>query len=538
MRKHSLYGYILCFLLFSVNTFSSADTIESLVMPGKVIEGHKKYENKCSSCHALFSERGQDKLCLDCHKKVNADVKKKKGFHGKNKEVRVALCKTCHTEHIGRKADVVKLDPSTFNHNKTDFKLRGRHKVIECDSCHKKNKKHREAESQCAVCHKKENPHKKAKAKKEIFKKCQTCHRATGWNKITFKHKKNTKYKLTGAHKTAPCQSCHINQRYKKTPKRCISCHKIDDVHQGKNGNKCNKCHSTKKWGKISFNHTKDTTFPLKAKHKKTPCKSCHAKRTIIDKKSKKKKKARKCYACHNYDDSHNGVFGKKCNKCHVEKGWDKPKFNHGRDTKFKLKGRHKKITCNSCHKKKVDMSKNKKKKKRDTSCISCHKDDDVHKGNLGKKCDSCHTNSDWKKRVKFEHDLTDFPLMGMHSAVACEECHTNAQHKKIKKSCIACHKNDDFHKGKLGNNCERCHTPNDWGVWFFRHDKQSKFKITGAHKKVYCHSCHSESIKKVRRTPRDCQNCHSNDDPHSGQFGARCNDCHNTKDFSKVEMK
>ena len=71
----------------------SANPLESLVMPGEVIEGHKKYESDCSNCHELFSERGQDKLCLNCHKKVNKDVKKKRGFHGKNKSIRIALCK-------------------------------------------------------------------------------------------------------------------------------------------------------------------------------------------------------------------------------------------------------------------------------------------------------------------------------------------------------------------------------------------------------------------------------------------------------------
>ncbi|HFD32769.1 MAG TPA: cytochrome C [Gammaproteobacteria bacterium] len=520
-------------LLLGYISVVSANPFESLVMPGKVIEGHKKYESDCSNCHKLFSKRGQDKLCLSCHKKVSKDVKGKRGFHGKSKSIRIAQCKSCHTEHKGRRVDIVKFEKEVFEHNKTDFRLGGRHKPLECHSCHKKNKKYRDAKSSCRSCHLKESPHKKAKAKKDRFKQCSDCHRATGWNKLVFNHTKKTKYKLTGAHKTALCQSCHINQRYKKTPKKCISCHKIDDVHRNKNGSKCNKCHTTKQWGKISFNHVRDTSFRLKGKHKKTPCKSCHSK-ISFKKKSKKKKRARKCFSCHSYDDKHNGVFGKKCNSCHHEKdwGWDETRFNHAKETKFPLKGKHKKIECDYCHKV------SKKKKKLKSKCISCHKSDDVHNGNLGGKCNSCHTSVSWKKRIKFEHDLTHFPLMGMHSAVACEECHTSSGYKKIKKSCVACHKNDDFHKGKLGNNCDRCHTPNDWGVWFFNHNRQSRFKIRNSHKKVHCHSCHNESVIKVARKPRDCQSCHSTDDPHNGQFGSRCNDCHNTKDFSQINMK
>lgn len=526
-----LISLFFIFVQLTTHAVVSANPFESLVMPGEVIEGHKKYESECNNCHKIFSKKGQDNLCLGCHKTVNSDIKKKRGYHGRKKSIQNSSCKSCHTEHKGRKADIVKLESTTFNHNKTDFILRGRHKVIECNACHKKKKKYRDAKFQCQSCHLKESPHKKTLTKKKnLFNKCAGCHRATGWNKIVFNHNKETKYKLTGAHEMALCQSCHINERYNKTPKQCVSCHKLDDVHQGRNGEKCNKCHTTKKWGKISFNHTRDTTFPLKAKHKKTPCKSCHAKTPYKKKKSKKKTPARKCISCHSYDDTHNGLFGEKCNKCHIDKSWNKSKFNHDRDTKFYLKGQHKKTKCNSCHK-----VKNKELK---STCISCHKSDDVHKGNLGTKCNSCHTASSWKKRVKFEHDLTPFPLMGMHGAVACEECHVGSGYKNIKKSCVSCHKNEDFHKGKLGNNCDRCHTPNDWGVWLFNHNKQSKFKLTGGHKKIHCHSCHSKPIDKVRQIPRACQNCHSNDDPHNGQFGAQCNDCHNTKDFSQIEMK
>lgn len=522
---------IICFF-YAINFSVAANPLESLVMPGEVIEGHKKYESDCNNCHELFSKRGQDKLCLNCHKKINDDVESKKGFHGKNSPVRKASCKSCHTEHKGREADIVKLEKEIFNHNKTDFVLRGQHKIVECTACHKKNKKYREVKSECQSCHLKESPHKKAKAKKGLFKNCQSCHRATSWANLNFDHNKNTKYKLTGAHKSALCQSCHINQQYTKTPKLCISCHKVDDVHRGRQGQQCQKCHTTKQWGKISFDHTRDTNFKLRGKHNKTPCKSCHTKIPFIKKTMIKKKQARKCFSCHSYDDKHNGVFGNKCNTCHLDKGWNVTKFEHDKDTDFQLQGQHKKIECDSCHKV------NKKKKKLKTNCISCHKNDDVHKGNLGNKCDSCHTSSSWKKRVKFEHDLTAFPLMGLHSAVACEECHTSTGYKKIDKSCAFCHKNDDFHKGKLGNNCDRCHTANDWGVWFFDHNKQSKFKLTGKHKKVHCHTCHNQSIKKVERTPRSCLSCHSNDDPHNGQFGSKCSNCHNTKDFTEIEMR
>ena len=172
---------VLVSVIFFISSSVNANPFESLVMPGEVIDGHKKLESDCSNCHIIFSKGGQDKLCLDCHKKIRKDLKQILGFHGKNKAIRTASCKTCHTEHKGRNADIIKLEKAIFNHDETDFKLRGKHKVVECTDCHEKNKKYREVKSQCQSCHIKESPHKKAKAKKGLFKKCQDCHGVVGW---------------------------------------------------------------------------------------------------------------------------------------------------------------------------------------------------------------------------------------------------------------------------------------------------------------------------------------------------------------------
>ena len=515
--------------MFLTSSICTADTFETLVMPGEVIEGHKKYENKCSSCHELFSKRGQDKLCLQCHKKINRDVKIRKGFHGKNGDVKNTRCKSCHTDHKGRGADIIKLDEMLFSHDKTDYKLKGKHQTVKCNSCHLENKKHRDASSDCLSCHKKDNPHKNQIKLKRIFNSCQNCHNEKGWDDIHFDHGK-TDYKLTGKHKTALCQSCHINENYSKTPDKCISCHKHNDVHQGKNGKNCQKCHTTAKWGKISFDHNRDTSFVLKGKHIKTPCKSCHNNVKIKRDVKNKKKKARNCYSCHLYDDKHNGVFGKKCAECHIEKKWTDSKFNHNQDTEFRLKGKHVKISCQSCHK-----SKDKNLKK---NCVSCHKPDDVHKGSLGNKCDSCHIEKNWNTKVSFDHDLTKFPLIGIHKGTSCEECHNSAEFEKSTQSCVSCHKTSDVHKGRLGKNCELCHTPNDWGVWIFDHNRQSKFKLKNAHSKLHCNSCHTEQVNRITGNVRSCRNCHANDDVHDGQFGNQCDKCHSDKNFKDINMK
>ena len=62
-----------------------ADTVETAVMPGRVIEGHAKWEEDCAKCHKRFNKAAQTHLCQDCHKEVHKDIEQKQGFHGRFK---------------------------------------------------------------------------------------------------------------------------------------------------------------------------------------------------------------------------------------------------------------------------------------------------------------------------------------------------------------------------------------------------------------------------------------------------------------------
>lgn len=123
--------------------------IETLVMPGEVIEGHAEYEEDCNACHAKFKRAEQRTLCLDCHEDVAADVNAGSGFHGLSDEARDTSCAICHTDHEGRDADIVQLDEQSFDHDLTDFPLLGKHGETECGECHETGSKHREAASEC-----------------------------------------------------------------------------------------------------------------------------------------------------------------------------------------------------------------------------------------------------------------------------------------------------------------------------------------------------------------------------------------------------
>ena len=191
----------------------------------------------------------------------------------------------------------------------------------------------------------------------------------------------------------------------------------------------------------------------------------------------------------------------------------------------FRLLGAHSKTECNSCH-----AGRATEEKDRAANCDSCHQRDDVHRGNLGKDCGDCHSADNaesFSEDVRFDHELTRFPLLGLHAIAACEACHMDHTFEQADLSCVSCHEAKDVHEKRLGSQCAQCHNPNGWDVWRFDHDVRSKFALHGAHSGLECSGCHRSPMSKTVRLAGDCVDCHSREDAHRGAFGRRCNDCH-----------
>lgn len=518
LRK-SVWIFIEFMMLASLTFSAVALDFETLFMPGDVISGHAEFETECSNCHYRFKKGSQDKLCLDCHKETAQDFNTKKGFHGRSKTVQRSDCKTCHTEHAGRDADIIQLNQTSFNHTITDFKLEGAHRGVSCKSCHTAGNKYAEAPSACFDCHENDEPHKG-----NLGKQCDDCHKTESWQDFQYDHDK-TDFPLQGKHDKVSCHSCHVNEQYKDIPQDCNSCHSLNDVHNGNNGNKCEDCHSPNNWDESEFDHQRDTDFSLNGRHKKVSCNACH-----IDPVADRKPPA-DCYSCHKHDDQHQGRNGRKCQSCHNEKSWHKSRFNHDTKTDFPLRGKHKKLTCTSCHHGDVY------KEELSTRCIDCHRSDDVHKGQEGDNCSRCHQESGWSDKVMFDHDLTSFPLIGLHASTPCEECHLSSEFRNTVIECYACHARDDEHRKTLGTKCENCHNPNAWGLWEFDHNLQTDFKLDGAHEELGCNQCHIKPVSSDIKQSSSCHACHEQDDEHRGRFGRSCERCHNTETFSDVSI-
>lgn len=496
---------------------SLASELEKLLMPDELAWAHESIEASCEKCHQSFNKVGQNELCMDCHDHANIknDIDNGVGYHGRIKNIENIECNTCHSDHHGREASIVNLTPETFDHNKTDFALKGKHSRLECEACHQAEKKYFEAGKECINCHEKQDPHKG-----NLGKQCQDCHSEKKWDVISFDHDKDTDFKLLGKHQEVKCDVCHVGNKYEDTPKNCYACHYVNDIHDGSQGKKCESCHSEKTWETVKFDHDKKTKFPLKGKHSDIDCVSCHTSGSYQD------KLKTSCFSCHKKDDSHKGSYGKKCKNCHTEKSWRSVIFNHDRDTKFNLNGLHKKLLCNDCHRSNLTDLKD------IDECYDCHRSSDVHNGEQGEQCEQCHSVEGWNKALSFDHGLTAFPLMGQHAVVICEECHLNKDYKNTADECKDCHKKDDTHEGRFGNSCALCHNPNDWNIWLFDHDENTDFVLDGAHQDLACDDCHTRSSDSEIRVSETCEGCHRNDDVHRGEFGRQCQRCHVTSSF------
>ena len=517
------------------------------ISPGKLSKAHEKLEGltNCLKCHSVGKKITNDK-CLSCHTEIKETIKNSHGFHFSVKDKN---CAQCHKEHFGRKFKLVNFNENKFNHTTTGFELKGKHAKIKCSKCHNpkfiivkklksKSKTYLGLNSNCLSCHEDEH-------RGQFAQNCTSCHSFDNWKtaKDRFDHNR-ARFKLTGAHRKVDCYMCHKKKYDEKTKSTfvvfknikfssCSNCH--TDYHNGKFG-KCVNCHSTSGWKllKTKFDHNL-TGYKLEGKHKMLKCEKCHSKVKII--KTRKdynlnfKIKHEMCLDCHK--DYHKGAFAKRkdkgdCKSCHSVNGFIPVTFTierHNKETRFVLIASHSTLPCSDCHKTKKDEIFHWD----ELICETCHADKHGKQfaDASGKTmCNDCHKPTEWKD-LKFDHNKTRFKLIGKHADVNCEKCHNEkfstagslfVKYRGTPVDCASCHK--DIHMGQFANSngfvdCAKCHTPHGWKNLKFNHNRDSRFKLTGAHKNLDCFRCHKTEISngiefvRFKPLPVNCEGCH-----------------------------
>jgi len=214
------------------------------------------------------------------------------------------------------------------------------------------------------------------------------------------------------------------------------------------------------------------------------------------------------------------------CTQCHSEHqgrnaditGLQPDLFDHSQ-TDFELTGGHVVQACNSCHQSAERYA------EATQDCVGCHEADDVHAGNLDTACSDCHQTDEWRA-ASFDHDTTEFELLGSHQDAECLGCHRSQLFEAPAEStCASCHRLDDVHGGERGTSCGDCHGSTTWEV-SYDHLAETGFELVEAHASLECSNCHLNE-SDWEGLPTTCSECHNADDIHLGRNGNECSQCH-----------
>src|SRR6266566_4292274 len=360
-------------------------------------------------------------------------------------------CENCHTAAGWRPIRAV----PEFDHNKTNYPLRGMHEKVQCTQCHVKPI-FTDVGKNCQDCH--ADIHQR-----KMGTDCAQCHSVLGWNNAVQQVKDHqNRFPLFGAHAAVQCEDCHKGAavgQFQGLSTACGSCH-LRDFQKTTNPNHvsakfattCESCHvSFDNWLGAKFDHS-TTGFLLTNGHANVPCAACH-----LNNNYNLTTTATDCgnSGCHltTWQQTNNPVHSSagaafaptNCATCHTTLGWDSASFDHS-TTGFALTGTHASPSptpCASCHV-------NNNYTLNSTDCMSCHQaawnstpsfggtvPDHIKAGfpTTAVACAQCHTITKWSDG-KFDHTAFGFPLTNAHALVAnggkvpaCESCHINSNY-------------------------------------------------------------------------------------------------------------
>jgi len=551
---------------------ASPATRADLFSPGELARAHHNLEGlqNCTRCHEAGKELSQAK-CLECHKELAGRIARGQGYHGRIPAAERA-CEKCHAEHRGLNAALVdwgKEGRRGFDHSRTGFDLKGKHRTTDCAKCHDK----------------------RLVKDPDVLAMLQA----------------------------QPNRASQLG-----APRACNACHV--DEHRGQLGPDCARCHGEDAWKPARlFKHAK-TAYPLVGKHARVECARCHrpeqdtesvavlpAQVGPVNAKTFARYKGMPLGACTDcHKDPHQGSFGASCTGCHTPVDWKKltgagAQRTFHEKTRYPLRGKHLEVKCEACHGP-FPGQKAVFKGLAFARCTDCHSDS--HVGQLDTlaaaaripsprpaavpaatatapaapavlTCDACHTVGGW---VPARFDLPDhqkliYPLEGAHRAVACVLCHPKdpklearfpaALRKDLGRrkrpvqvstarfdlakanACLTCHR--DIHGGQFNTRvnaegCGGCHGLDSFHKVRFDHAKESRYPLDGKHATTACGSCHRATeaggMVRYKPLPVACAGCHA--DAHAGQFLVKgsaekttdCARCHATSAWKDLKFK
>jgi hypothetical protein len=401
----------------------------------------ERHDAPCGRCHApngasaVAAFAGTSRECGACHADAHAGQFGTPGSPTSEARRGGTACSTCHAG--------ARFSPTVgFDHARTRFPLRDRHRRQRCPDCHRavdmpgapRTVVYRlGARPSCEGCH--ESPHGdpeargRAGALARATGDCGSCHGEAGWLSVTlaraarFDHAR-TDAPLVGAHEAVACQHCHVGTRRVAAMHECRSCH--EDRHAGRLTDPCVTCHTPRTWAPDrTLDEHRRTRFPLVGAHAAQACRTCHRRAAQGDFRDARPG----CENCHldtvrerAPHPPHVGVaFLTRCDRCHGAGEWRPAHLDHGRF--WPLTGRHDALVCARCHE--VGRFSGTPRE-----CVACHEGDQadaaVDHGTFDDDdCAGCHSTNGWTP-AEFPAHGAFFPVRGPHDRT-CSRCHTDA---------------------------------------------------------------------------------------------------------------
>ena len=263
-------------------------------------------ETECAECHSIPEDggprtfHGTASRCEGCHADAHAG-----SFDRFAEQLARETDGTCAQCHATTTFDDLAGRP--FDHARwTRFAIAGAHAQGTCESCHLPRPE-RDAQGRifgrveehfgeyggCFTCH--EDPHegwfdaRGAPATWVGRSDCARCHVETSFRAFPegFDHGKWTGYPLAGAHAEIGCAECHARMRTPDAAGRtwarargtaCVDCHTDPHAGQFKVAGKtdCARCHTSSARFLLTFDHDRNSRFPLSEPHAALDCGACH----------------------------------------------------------------------------------------------------------------------------------------------------------------------------------------------------------------------------------------------------------------------
>jgi hypothetical protein len=417
-------------------------------------------------------------------------------------------CVTCHADpHRGRlgaactdchaTADWHTINKGKFDHDRTKYPLRGRHRAVACEKCHDFSGGRMTSSprfASCGDCHR--DAHAGTATLAGRIVDCADCHVVDDWRPSTYTVAQHrlAKYPLEGRHQQVRCADCHVKNPpgvpatqlgsaavwMRPASSVCRDCHGEDHGPQfasRPDRGACSACHNLAGWKPTTFTvaaHAR-LRLPLDGRHAEVACSACHG----PDRKGLPplpgpqvlgkaavffKLKELTCAACH--VDPHDGRYP-QCADCHGLRTFRPSTVDVAAHTryKFSLEGAHAAVLCVDCH--------GEMKHAATTSslvlvrwssprllfaapkggCEGCH--ETPHGRQFATRadhgaCESCHGIDTFQRASRFDHDRdATFKLKGAHENVACNKCHAATSgpvgkrivtYRPVSGKCEACH--------------------------------------------------------------------------------------------------